>query len=354
MKQRVAHVVQKMAPGGLEVLVLQLARWLPGEHYIISLDGDADHLMEQWPRIADQGVMLIGMNKRPGLDPILPIHLASTMRHLDTGAVFTHHAGPLVYGGPAARLAGVKQLFHVEHDIWHYGDAGRSRLMRAIAVLTRPHIVGVAERMRAPLKSIFGTLDVDIIANGVPLDRCYADRGKARILMGLDESQTVIGAVGRLETVKGHDLLIEAAAKIESAPHVVIVGQGSQRADLEALAEKLSITNRVRFLGHRDDVAKLLPGFDVLCQPSRAEGLPLAVLEAQACGVPVVATDVGDLANAVCPSSGRIAPPENVEALALALNTVIDQPSAVSPRAFIAAHFDWNTTLAGYADLLKV
>ena len=172
--------------------------------------------------------------------------------------------------------------------------------------------------------------------------------------MGLDESQAVIGAVGRLETVKGHDLLIEAAAKIESAPFVVIVGEGSRRADLEVLAEKLGIRKRVRFLGHRDDVAKLLPGFDVLCPPSRAEGLPLAVLEAQACGIPVVATDVGDLANPVCPNSGKISPPGNVEALASALSAVIDHPSPVSPKAFIAAHYDWNTTLAGYAGLLKV
>ncbi len=116
----------------------------------------------------------------------------------------------------------------------------------------------------------------------------------------------------------------------------------------------LGIASRVRFLGHCDNVAQILPAFDVLCQPSRAEGLPLAVLEAQACGVPVVATDVGDLASAVCPASGRLAPPENVAALAAALNAALAGPAPVSPRAFVAARFDWRNTLGAYASLLKV
>lgn len=225
--------------------------------------------------------------------------------------------------------------------------------MRLAAALTRPRVVGVAERMREPLSRIYPRGSVEIIANGVALDRCAVDRAKARRILGLSDRDLVIGAVGRLEQVKGHDLLIEAAASVTPEPLLCIVGDGSRRSDLEQLARSVVIADRVRFLGHRDDVDQILPAFDVLCQPSRAEGLPLAVLEAQACGVPVVATDVGDLASAVCPITGRLTPPENVAALAAALDATLRHPSPVSPRAFVAAHFDWRNTLNAYADLLK-
>lgn len=268
--------------------------------------------------------------------------------------MFTHHAGPLLYGGTAARLAHVDRLIHVEHDVWQYNDPKRLRLMRLVAALTRPHVVGVAERMRGPLSRVYPRQSVEIIVNGVAIDRYPADRARARRVLGVSGDAPVIGAVGRLERVKGHDLLIEAMAALSSSPLLFIVGDGSCRSELEQLALSLGIASRVRFLGHCDNVAQILPAFDVLCQPSRAEGLPLAVLEAQASGVPVVATDVGDLASAVCPVSGRLAAPENVAALAAALNAALAGPTPVSPRAFVAARFDWRNTLGAYASLLKV
>ena len=92
---------------------------------------------------------------------------------------------------------------------------------------------------------------------------------------------------------------------------------------------------------------------DVFCQPSRSEGLPLAVLEAQACGVPVVASAVGGLAAAVCPETGRLTQPDNPAALADALGATLDRPAAGSPRAFVAARFDWRQTLSSYANLME-
>ncbi len=352
MTNRVAHIVQKLAPGGLEVLVLELASQLPGDHVIVSLEGEADALRAAWPRIRDAGAPVVGMGKRPGVDLGLVFRLRALLRERKIDSVFTHHAGPLLYGGAAARLAGVDRLIHVEHDVWQYEDPRRLRLMLLIAAVTRPRVVGVSDKMREPLGRVYPARSVRIIANGVALDG-GADRAAARRMLAVDDADTVVGAVGRLEHVKGHDVLIEAAAAMRPSPILVIVGDGSRRADLEQLATRLGIADRVRFLGHRDNVAQILPAFDVFCQPSRAEGLPLAVLEAQARGVPVVATDVVDLASAVCPVSGRLAPPENPAALAKALEDALHEKPAVSPRDFIAAHFDWRDTLNAYASLLK-
>ena len=236
MGHRVAHIVQRMAPGGLEVLVLELSRQLPGEHLIVSLEGEADALRAAWPRLRDSGAALAAMAKRPGLDPGLVIRLRALLRERRIDSVFTHHAGPMLYGGAAARLADVGRLVHVEHDVWQFADPRRARLMRLAAAILRPRIVGISERLREPLHRVYPGRSVEIIANGVALDGCGVDRAEARRMLGLDESAHVIGAVGRLEEVKGHDLLIRAAASVTPAPLLCIVGDGTRRSELEALA----------------------------------------------------------------------------------------------------------------------
>jgi glycosyltransferase involved in cell wall biosynthesis len=351
--KRVAHIVQKMAPGGLEVLTLDLARQSPGEHIVVSLEGDAEDLISAWPRLAQMRGQLFGMKKKPGVDYTLPLRLASLLRRQNISCVFTHHVGPLIYGGAAARLAGLRRLIHVEHDAWHSRDPHRRAVLRVAAALTRPQIVGVAEKMRAPLREIFPNSPLRIIANGVDLAKFSGARSVARRYLRIDDDALVIGSAGRLEWVKGHDVLLDALALCATRPQLLVAGDGSRRAELEAQAQRLGIADRVRFFGHCDNVARLLPAVDLYIQPSRNEGLPLAVLEAQAAGAPVVATQVGDVASAVCPDSGALVPPEDPAALAAAIDAALTGEPRPSPRSFIAARFDFRRTLDAYAQLME-
>ena len=109
----------------------------------------------------------------------------------------------------------------------------------------------------------------------------------------------------------------------------------------------------VRCSAHRDDVAELLPAFDVFCLPSRREGVPLAILEAQASGVPVVATDVGAVRDALCPETGRLVPSQDAAELARALSACLLSPATVSPRKFVEQCFDWDATVRRYTILAK-
>jgi glycosyltransferase involved in cell wall biosynthesis len=133
-----------------------------------------------------------------------------------------------------------------------------------------------------------------------------------------------IGAQGRLTAQKGLDVLIEAVGTLVERglqPQVLIAGDGPDRARLERLARGLPVT----FLGFVDDISSLLSVIDVFCLPSRFEGLPFALLEAMMCGIPCVASRVGDVPEAIG-EAGLIVPTEDVGALASALERLLTSP----------------------------
>ncbi len=171
-----------------------------------------------------------------------------------------------------------------------------------------------------------------------------------------------IVAVARLHERKGIDHLLRAFARVrEHRPtaELTIAGDGPERPALEALAADLHLDGPARFLGLRDHaaVAELMRGADLLVLPSLAENLPTVVLEAHACGLPVVATDVGGTREALDPSAGRLVEPADDEALAAAIAAMLavdHDGEAVAARARERYGYDavadrWEAT---YRELL--
>ncbi len=149
-----------------------------------------------------------------------------------------------------------------------------------------------------------------------------AGRALARARFGIGE-ELAIGIVAALERRKGHDVLLRALAELDakSLPwRCLACGGGSQREPLERLAAELGVMERVRFLGEQPQVADVLAALDVFVMPSRHEGLGVAVLEAMATGLPVVASAVGGIPEALEPGrTGLLVPPDDPVALAAAL-----------------------------------
>lgn len=348
------QIVQRLAPGGIEVLALQLSRALPGRNAIVSLEGDADGLRLAWPLLAASGVDVFAMGKADGIGPGVPWRLRAFLRLHRPRAVFTHHIGPLLYGGLAARLAGTRNIIHVEHDIWHHAEPRRAQQLRLAAAIVRPTFAAISPAAAAALRRTTRVRTVVLLPNGVDLATYTGGtRRQARAALGLPLHARVVGTVGRLEPVKGHDVLIRALEHLPVDVCLAVIGDGGRREELKELVEQLGLSDRVRFAGHRDDVARLYPAFDVFCLPSRREGVPLAVIEAQASGVPVVATDVGSVRDALCPETARLVPPEDPAALAQALDAALTSCAAVSPRAFVERSFDWDATVRRYTILAK-
>jgi glycosyltransferase involved in cell wall biosynthesis len=168
------------------------------------------------------------------------------------------------------------------------------------------------------------------IANAVDTERfrplAVPDRQAALAAMDCTDSDLMIGCVADLVPVKRHEDLVDAFANLRSQlpnARLVLIGDGPSREAIERRVRELGLVNSVRMLGRRPDIDKLLPAFHLFVLASDTEGLSNAILEAQACGLPVVTTRVGgnpDLVDADC---GILVPPRDPEALAEALGRLL-------------------------------
>lgn len=169
----------------------------------------------------------------------------------------------------------------------------------------------VAKQLRAVLP--FMSHKLEVVHNGIPTEQYFpTEKRPAR-------EHPVVLTIARLSKQKGIHYLLDAAARI---PHAEfwIAGEGPDRDALEAHAEQLQISARVKFLGHVTDVAPMLWQADLFVLPSLFEGLPVSVLEAMAAGVPVIATDVGGTREEIrSGETGVLVPPTDAEALANAI-----------------------------------
>ena len=187
-----------------------------------------------------------------------------------------------------------------------------------------------------------------------------AGRAAARARYGIASGEFAIGVVAALERRKAHDVLLHAlAATLSKLPplRVLFCGDGSERAALARLTRELGLESRVRFLGELGQVADVLAALDLFVLPSRHEGLGVAVLEAMAAGVPVVASAVGGLPEAVDDGrTGLLVPPEDPRALGVAIaELAADVERArrmgIAGRARVLAEFSMERMADAYEAL---
>ena len=170
---------------------------------------------------------------------------------------------------------------------------------------------------------------ITIIPSGVDVEHFRPptpdERAASRAALGLGAQEIAIGNVAMLEPRKGHHTLLEAIARFAHGTHPEFVcwigGDGSQREQLRAEAERLGIAKLVRFVGRIDDPRSLLWALDIFAMPSLKEGLGVALLEASACGLAAVASEVGGIRDV---GTGLLVPPRDSEALATALRQLLE------------------------------
>ena len=368
----VAHVVHRFAVGGMENGLVNLVNRLDPQRYRHTIIALTD-VTEFRSRITASNVELVAMDKRPGKDPRAYLRLMSFLRHARPAIVHTRNIGTLdaVF---VARLAGVRVRVHGEHG-WDMHDLqGRSRKYRFLRRICAPFVqrfiavsVDLAEWLHESTGIARGR--ITHIVNGVDCERFQPrSQDRSNLTSGLDipADAIVVGTVGRLEAVKGHEQLLRAWPLVERrlaaagrAARLLIVGDGSLRNTLEALARELGIAERVIFTGMRTDIPQLLQAMDVFVLPSLNEGISNTLLEAMACGVPVVANRVGgnpelidDRVTGLLVDAGdnqRMA-----EAIAtLVLDDKLRATMAAAARQRAVAEFSLETMVQRYDDLYR-
>jgi glycosyltransferase involved in cell wall biosynthesis len=226
----------------------------------------------------------------------------------------------------------------------------RQRILEAVRSAGAVITVSAALRDRLVAHGVDGAR-VQILRNGVDTGVFQpVPRAQARAALGLPEGP-LFAAVGNLVPEKGFDLVVDAVATISEAS-LMIVGDGPERARLEARAAARGIGARVHFLPVRPqrDLASVYSAADVLVLASAREGWPNVLLEAMACGTPVVATAVGGVPEIVTNCvAGRVVGERSAAALADAMRAVLADPPDQPAVAAFAAQFGWRETALGYA-----
>ena len=194
---------------------------------------------------------------------------------------------------------------------------------RVIAVSGATREFAIAHEGAVPEKTV-------VIANGIDASGFQPgrNRNEVRAELGYVDSDFVVGTIGRLHEQKGHEYLVSAMARLAATGHRVcafVVGYGPLEARLQRRIGELGLAERVRLLGYRTDVERLLAAMDLFVLPSLWEGMPNALLEAMAMGLPVVATRVdGNVDLVVDGKTGMLVPTEDVDSLAQAIGQLAD------------------------------
>jgi glycosyltransferase involved in cell wall biosynthesis len=313
-------------------MILDLCRWLRAQGHRVTVATCREGWLADHLRDARFETHVIPKRPRFDFRMIGSIVRLGREHRVD---LFHAHEFPMISNlAVAARLNGFPLVATV-HGSEIVSAKLRRRILLGIAARASRRVVAVSHAIERFLVDVVRVprRKVQTILNGIDVDRYGNGRGRSglRDSLGIPATARVIGTVGSLYPVKGHRFLLQSLARLVARfPDTVclIAGRGELLDDLTREAADLHLTERVRFLGYRTDVADLLDAMDVFVLPSLSEGLPLALLEAQAAGKPVVASRVGGNPEALEDgAAGYLVPPAAPEALADRIAALLEDPA---------------------------
>lgn len=328
MRTRLAFLIGTLGVGGAERFLMELVRKVPRDRYevqvvCIARRGEFGELL------AREGCDVVELGKRTGLDPLILPRLVRQLRRFRPHVVNTHLWTADLWGRLAAYLTGTPVVVVTEQnvDLWKSGlnHAIDARLLsRTDAVICVSHEVARFYRSRGvppeKLHVIPNAIDV------TPFDRPPVEGLRSEV--GAAPEDFLFLSAARLHPQKAQSVLLEATRRLAGECdgfQVLLAGEGPLRETLEAEVRRLSLGHHVKLLGLRQDLPSLLRQANAFVLSSLYEGLPLAILEAMAARLPVVATRVGGCPEVVIEGrTGFLVPPGNAGALAQAMANLMN------------------------------
>lgn len=341
-RKKVLYIVTKSNFGGAQRYVYDLVTALPKEEFdpVVAFGGTGK-------KEAGAG-KLQSMLSSAGIRTIFIKHLARDVSFFKEFATLfeliqilkkekpdivhlnSSKAGGL--GGLAARLTRTPRIVYTSHG-WAHNEPvspfkkGYRWVAELLTVMLCHHVITVShfDEAHTPLG-----LRTIAIHNGIaPIEAASREKAREELKAryNIPQNACIVGSIAELHPNKGIDNLIRAATLFKEG-HIVVMGEGESRPQLEALIKKFNLEKRVHLLGFVDGARKLLTAFDIFVLPSRKEGLPYTILEAGSVGLPVVSTTVGGIPEIIDDGiSGELVSAHDCHELAKALQHLYNNPN---------------------------
>lgn len=349
---KIMHIITRLDMGGSAQNTLLSCRELAGEYDTVLVHGlSRESAMTEAERrrleagkleAASRGVRFIPVGSlvrriHPVRDLAALLALLWHIRRERPDIVHTHTSKAGILGRLAARLAGVPHIVHTPHGHVFKGHFGRFAanlflaLERFFAGFTARTVALTAGEKRDYVDlAVAKADDIAVVPSGVDVAEYaaeLADPLAKKVSLGLDPNRRQVGFVGWLLPIKGPVYLLNAMGAVwrdHPDAELVLVGKGGLEEALRAQASFADCSGRVKFLGWRDDIAQIMPLFDVFVLPSLNEGMGRVLVEAMAAGRPIVASRVGGIPDLVRHGeNGLLVPPRDEEALAAGISLLL-------------------------------
>lgn len=366
---QIMHLRSSPRIGSPERLILEQLRLLPEDEFSTCVasfvqGSDGHALLQACARLGRPAMAILAKSR---FDPA-PMLTLRRVFPLHRPAILCTHDYKADILGRLATLGTRIRTVAVFHGWTSESLRMKAYQMLDVAALKRmDRIAAVSGAARERLiRAGIPATRVTVILNGIDADIFAAtaevDPQQVRAALGLPSSARILASIGRLSREKGHGFLLEAFAAI--APdmpdvYLVLVGDGPERERLKKLAMARHISHRVVFAGFQEDVASILRAVEFLVIPSLTEGLPVVVLEAFACGRPVVATAVGGVPEVVRDGeTGLLVPSGDLAGLSRAIRILLSDPTALERmgavcHSWVRERFGIQRYVAEFADLFR-
>lgn len=358
---RVLHVLHSFRPGGMENMVAQMASRLRSELLEIEIVAltSSDGFRGRLP----DSVRVFELNKKAGIDLECVANLAKLVAERSPSVIHTHNWNSLVYTLMAS-VRGRVPILHGEHALLYQWERKSTRLLLRrlfYAWCDRVHTVSKGQARELEELGLLEGVDFGVISNGVDAQK-FSPRNKdsSRASLGLPkDTQLVIGMVARCVPEKRHGLMIKAFEKLAAQfPSCVLVFSGAGGPCEAEIREKVKthpFSDRIVWLGHREDMCSVYNALDLLVLPSSSEGMSNVSLEAMSCGVPVLMHDACGSEELIREGvNGFKASLDTVEELALALSRILTESHELQrlgqlARTVVLNEYSLDKTASEYA-----
>ena len=307
----IAHFVYSFSTGGLENGVVNIINRLSEEKYRHTIICIADHDESFFKRITTKNTVIVDLNKPQGVGITWLFRCWRLLREIKPDICHTRNLSALEAQLPAF-IARIPYRIHGEHG-WDVSDlGGKNKKYQLLRKFFKPFVhqyVALSVEAENYLSNVISVNmgRIKRICNGVDIEKFTINKNRALLPDDfVNEDSLVFGTVGRIAEVKNQTFLIEAflelwqqSPEIQNKLRLIIVGDGILLPTLKKMVENLGAEHAVWFTGKRDDVKDLMNQMDIFILPSLAEGISNTLLEAMACGLPFIATNVGGNADLV-------------------------------------------------------